>query len=321
MLLKVDNLQVSFKRDGKSVTGVRDMSFSINEGENLALIGESGSGKSVTALSCMRLLDNNAVISQGTVMFEGEDLTKASEKFMEKIRGSRISMIFQEHGTSLNPVLSVKYQLAEAFRLHTTLTKKQIHDECVKLMEEVGIADPEKTLNFFPHELSGGMRQRVIIAMALACKPRLLIADEPTTALDLTIQAQMFSLLRKLQKEIGFTIMIITHDFGVVAETADKVLVMYAGIAVETGSVVEIFTNPLHPYTKGLLKSVISVNADTESPLYTIKGMPPRALSEENSCPFYERCSERSDICKKELPAMTEQAKEHFVRCFSVFCG
>ncbi|MDR0562232.1 MAG: ABC transporter ATP-binding protein [Spirochaetaceae bacterium] len=316
-LLGVKELQVQFRREDGVALGVKDVSFSVTEGVNLALVGESGCGKSVTSLSCMRLLGNNGKISKGAITFEGQDITCAEEKEMEKLRGERMSMIFQEPMTSLNPVLTIKYQLSEALRLHTDMTKKEISARCVQLLRQVGIADVEKALAGYPHELSGGMRQRVMIAMALACKPRLLIADEPTTALDVTIQAQILSLLKKLQQETGITIMIITHDFGVVAEMADEVVVMYAGYTVEQGTVEELFTNPLHPYTKGLLKSIISLEAGANRPLYSIPGIVPAMNFDWKGCPFEDRCSYRMPRCGREFPAMRERTRGHSARCFA----
>jgi oligopeptide/dipeptide ABC transporter ATP-binding protein len=315
-LLRVDNLQVLFKREKGFDIGVNEVSFTVSEGVNLALIGESGSGKSVTSLSCMHLLGNNARLTRGSINFEGEDITRAGEKEMRKIRGARMSMIFQEPMTSLNPVLSIRFQLAEALRLHTAMGPREIRGRCVELLHLVGITDAEKVLAGFPHELSGGMRQRVMIAIALACNPRLLIADEPTTALDVTIQAQILALLKKLQQETGITIMIITHDFGVVAEMADEVVVMYAGFAVEKGEVRELFAHPRHPYTEGLLKSIIAIDASMDAPLYSIPGMVPTLSLEDRGCPFFARCAYGTERCERELPPLREERPGHYVRCF-----
>ncbi|MDR3139869.1 MAG: ABC transporter ATP-binding protein [Treponema sp.] len=317
-LLEVEELRIFFKREDGISVGVSNVSFAVHEGVNLALIGESGSGKSVTALSCLHLLDSNARIERGNIRFEGQDITHARENEMRKIRGKRVSMIFQEPMTSLNPVLSIGFQLAEALKLHTTFSGSQIRNRCLELLIQVGIADLDKMLRSYPHELSGGMRQRVMIAVALACNPRLLIADEPTTALDVTIQAQILMLLRKLQRETGITILIITHDFGVVAEMADEVVVMYAGLAVERGTVEELFSHPLHPYTEGLLKSIIPLDASMDIPLYSIPGIVPSISRDQKSCPFYARCPYGAEKCEKELPSLREQSSGHFVRCFAV---
>ncbi|MDR2797149.1 MAG: ABC transporter ATP-binding protein [Treponema sp.] len=315
-LLQVEHLQVQFNMEAGISFGVKDVSFSVTEGVNLALIGESGSGKSVTSLSCMHLLGNKGRISRGLVTFEGVDITHAREKEMQKVRGERMSMIFQEPMTSLNPVLTINFQLSEALRLHSNLTKKEIHDQCRRLLQQVGIGDGEKVLAGFPHELSGGMRQRVLIAMAIACKPRLLIADEPTTALDVTIQAQILALLKKVQAEMGITLMLITHDFGVVAEMADEVAVLYGGYVVEQGEVHELFTHPLHPYTQGLLKSVLSLDASMDAPLYSIPGMVPLMLQEPKGCPFHDRCLWGTDRCIQNFPELQERTQGHGVRCF-----
>jgi oligopeptide/dipeptide ABC transporter ATP-binding protein len=317
-LLQVKNLQVMFKREGSFSMGVNDVSFSVKEGVNLALIGESGSGKSVSSLACMGLLGNNAVISRGSIFFEDRDITLAGEKDMREIRGLRISMIFQEPMTSLNPVLTIGYQVAEPLTLHTNLTGLQIKERSLELLHQVGIADPEKTLRCFPHELSGGMRQRVMIAMALACNPKLLIADEPTTALDVTIQSQILTLLRELQQKTGITIVIITHDFGVVAEMADEVAVIYAGFVVETGPVEDVFSHPLHPYTEGLLKSIIALDASMDTPLYSIPGIIPPILREQTGCPFHARCpyGAETERCARELPGLIEKSSGRFIRCF-----
>jgi oligopeptide/dipeptide ABC transporter ATP-binding protein len=315
-LLEVKDLQVLFEREHRISVGVDNISFTLREGINLALVGESGSGKSVTSLSCMRLLGSNAVISRGSIRFEGRDITRADEREMRKIRGERMSMIFQEPMTSLNPVLTIRFQLAESLKLHTDMRKPQIEERCRQLLNQVGIADADKVLRGYPHELSGGQRQRVMIAMALACNPKLLIADESTTALDVTIQAQILTLLKKLQRETGITILVITHDFGVVAEMADEVVVIYAGLAVEHGGVEDIFAHSLHPYTEGLLKSIIPLDASMETSLYSIPGTVPVISKDQNACPFYARCPYGVDKCGQELPKLQEKRPGHFSRCF-----
>jgi oligopeptide/dipeptide ABC transporter ATP-binding protein len=315
-LLEVRNLQVLFKGENGTSAGVSDVSFQLREGVNLALIGESGSGKSVTALSCMGLLGRNARIGGGSVFFRGEDITGAPERRMRGIRGKLISMIFQEPMTSLNPVLSIGFQLGESLRLHTDMGPARIREISVELLDQVGIAGARKILRSYPHELSGGMRQRVMIAMALACGPRLLIADEPTTALDVTIQAQILALLRKLQEETGITILVITHDFGVVAEMADELVVMYAGLAMESGTVEEIFSRPLHPYTGALLKSIIPLDAPEKAPLYFIPGIVSPVSPGQTCCAFHDRCPCAAGRCRSEQPALRETRPGHFVRCF-----
>jgi oligopeptide/dipeptide ABC transporter ATP-binding protein len=315
-LLQVENLQVQFKRGKKTIVAVDDVSFTLHKGVNLALVGESGSGKSVTSLACMGLLDKNGKLTQGKITFDGRDITHASQRELRKLRGVQMSMIFQEPMTSLNPVLSIGYQLAETLRLHTDMTSAQIRAHSLELLEQMGIPNAETVLRGYPHELSGGMRQRVMIAMALACDPKLLIADEPTTALDVTIQAQILELLKRLQKELGITLLIITHDFGVVAEMADEVAVMYAGLVVESGTVEEIFHRPRHPYTEGLLKSIIPLDASVGSALYSIPGVVPEINAHQECCPFYPRCPYRSELCTQKLPALLETDQGHFVRCF-----
>lgn len=314
-LLQVEDLQVLFKRESDTVVGVDEMSFTVREGVNLALVGESGSGKSVTSLACLHLLDRNGRIAKGSIRFDGRDITRAGEREMRQLRGAQVSMIFQEPMTSLNPVLSIGYQLKESLRLHTDMTSSQIRDRSLELLNQMGIPNAGKVLRSYPHELSGGMRQRVMIAMALACNPKLLIADEPTTALDVTIQAQILELLAKLQEETGITILIITHDFGVVAEMAEEVVVMYAGLAMEKGTVEELFLRPRHPYTEGLLKSIIPLDASVGSQLYSIPGAVPEIRGHQQSCPFYVRCPYATEMCKEELPPLREIAPGHFLRC------
>ena len=315
-LLQVENLQVQFKRGKKTIYAVDDVSFTLRHGVNLALIGESGSGKSVTSLACMGLLDKNGKVTRGKITFDDQDITRAGQRELSKIRGAQMSMIFQEPMTSLNPVLTIGYQLGEAMRLHTDMTAVQIKARSKELLDQMGIPNAEKVLRGYPHELSGGMRQRVMIAMALACDPKLLIADEPTTALDVTIQAQILELLKKLQKDLDINLLIITHDFGVVAEIADEVAVMYAGLVVESGTVDEVFHHRQHPYTDGLLKSIIPLDASTGSALYSIPGIVPEITAHQESCPFYPRCPYGSDLCMERLPPLYESRPGHYVRCF-----
>jgi phosphonate C-P lyase system protein PhnK len=314
-LLKVENLQTQFS--GKKA--VKGVSFSIDEGEVLGIVGESGSGKSVTALSIMRLVEKPGEISNGSAIFydngEKTDLLKLSEKELEKILGNRISMIFQDPMTSLNPVLSIGYQIAETLRVHRRLSKKAAQEETINLLRRVGINDASERIKNYPHEFSGGMRQRVMIAMAIACQPKLLIADEPTTALDVTIQAQILNLLRDFKREFQMSVIIITHDLGVVANIADRVAVMYAGRIVETAKVAEIFENPQHPYAKALVASIPRLHDQPER-LQTIEGAPPQLQTEESpGCSFYPRCAFRQNICTEQHPALTEIRAGHFAAC------
>lgn len=297
------------------VKAVDDVSFSINQGEVLAVVGESGSGKSVTSLSIMGLLQDPGKVTGGEVLFKGENLLEKSKKEMQAIRGNHISMIFQEPMTSLNPVYKIKDQLTESIMLHMKLSKKEALERAVEMLELVGIPSARERANEYPHQMSGGMRQRVMIAMALACNPDLLIADEPTTALDVTIQAQILELLGEMRKKFNMAVLLITHDLGVVSETADRVVVMYCGKVMENADVREIFANPLHPYTNGLLKSIPSLDDDSEEPLYMIKGMVPNPLRMPPGCPFSDRCEKCMERCQKEMPELVN-INGHEVRCF-----
>jgi oligopeptide/dipeptide ABC transporter ATP-binding protein len=315
-LLKVENLQTEFN----SAKAVRGVSFSIEEGNVLGIVGESGCGKSVTALSIMGLIDPPGEISGGKVIFcngdEETDLLTLSDKQLEKILGTRISMIFQDPMTSLNPVLSIGYQIMETLRVHRGLSRRDARKQAIYLLQRVGITNAQQRINDYPHEFSGGMRQRVMIAMAVACQPKLLIADEPTTALDVTIQAQILNLLRELKDEVGMSIIIITHDLGVVAQLADCVAVMYAGKIVENAPVGEIFKNPQHPYTRALVASIPRLG-EQPNRLQTIEGAPPRLQREEYSgCTFYERCSFRVSVCAEKRPVLTEISADHNVSCW-----
>jgi oligopeptide/dipeptide ABC transporter ATP-binding protein len=314
-LLEVENLQTQFS--GKKA--VKGVSFSIEEGAVLGIVGESGSGKSVTALSIMRLIEKPGEISDGRVIFHDNgkeiDLLKLSEKELEKILGNRVSMIFQDPTTSLNPVLTIGYQLAETLRVHRGLSKKAAKIEAVKLLRHVGINNETERINNYPHEFSGGMRQRVMIAMAIACQPKLLIADEPTTALDVTIQAQILHLLLEFKREFGMSIIIITHDLGVVANIADLVAVMYAGRIVETAKVSEIFENPQHPYTKALIASIPRLDNQPER-LQMIEGAPHHLQNEEpDGCSFYARCAFHQNICAEKRPELVEIRPDHLAAC------
>ena len=315
LLLEVENLQTEFSGK-KAVNGI---SFSIAENEVLGIVGESGSGKSVSALSVMRLIEKPGAISNGRVIFRDNgktsDLLKLSERELEKILGKRISMIFQDPMTALNPVLSIGYQLAETLRVHRDWSKKAAKAEAVNLLRRVGINNGSERINDYPHEFSGGMRQRVMIAMAIACQPKLLIADEPTTALDVTVQAQILRLLFEFKHEFGMSIIIITHDLGVVANIADRVAVMYAGKIVETAKVKEIFDNPQHPYTQALVASIPRLH-DQPKRLPVIEGTPPRLQIEESEgCSFRPRCAFHQNICAEKRPELIEVRTAHRAAC------
>lgn len=314
-LLKVENLKTYFFTHEGTVKAVDGISFSINMGETLGLVGESGCGKSVTALSIMRLIPHPpGRIVSGKIYSEGKNLLKYNEKEMRNIRGRKISMIFQEPMTSLDPVFTIGHEIMEAVRLHSSVNKKNAKDKTIETLRVVGMPDAEKRIHNYPHELSGGMRQRAMIAMALCCNPALLIADEPTTALDVTIQAQILRLINKLKDEFGASVLLITHDLGVVAEMCDNVAVMYAGHIVEHTDVDTIFRNPLHPYTKGLNKSIPRLDVDMER-LETIKGLVPNLIDLPSGCPFHPRCSYCSDKCMKEMPELKEVEDNHLVKC------
>jgi oligopeptide/dipeptide ABC transporter ATP-binding protein len=321
-LLEVRDLVTSFRTDQGVLRAVDGVSFAVPERSTMAIVGESGSGKSVTSLSILRLVPTPpGKIEQGEILFRGRDLLKLSERDMRKVRGNDISMIFQEPMTSLNPVYSVGDQIVEAIRIHQKRSKSEAWARAIEMLRLVGIPSPETRVSSYPHELSGGMRQRVMIAMALACEPKLLIADEPTTALDVTIQAQVLELLRKLQRLLGMSIVLITHDLGVVAETADFVTVMYAGRVVETGPVSQVFERPRHPYTKGLLRSIppfgTSSNPTTRPRrLPTIEGVVPDLRELPHGCRFQDRCALVIDECKKDEPELFELSADRRSRCF-----
>ena len=317
-LLEVTNLQTHFPTKAGIVKSVNDVSFYIDEGELLGLVGESGCGKSITALSVMRLIAPPGKIVGGSIKFKGEELTTASAERMREIRGDDISMIFQDPMTSLNPVYTVGEQIAEALRLHRKLNKKDAWEAAVEAMKEVAIPDPARRVRDYPHQLSGGMRQRVMIAMALACNPELLIADEPTTALDVTIQAQILELLDELRQTRKLAVLLITHDLGVVAEVADRVCVMYTGKIVEESPVGEIFEYPKHPYTRGLLKSVPKLSAhhlEKVSRLQTIEGTVPSPTNLPDGCHFAPRCEYRMEKCTHGEIPLYELENDVAVRC------
>lgn len=315
MLLSVKNLSTEFPVKKGIVRAVEDVSFDVGQGEILAIVGESGSGKSVTSLSIMGLLAEPGHVAGGSLEFEGKDLATLSEKQYRELRGNDMAMIFQEPMTSLNPVYRVGNQIVEAIRTHEKVSKAEAKDRTVDLLRKVGIPSPEARINDYPHQMSGGMRQRVMIAMALACNPKLLIADEPTTALDVTIQAQILDLLRRLRDDTGMAVLLITHDLGVVSETADRVVVMYCGQVVEEAEVRTLFDHPMHPYTLGLLKSIPRLEDDDSKRLYMIKGMVPNPLEMPPGCHFSDRCDSCMDICRTKVPELVD-VDGHKVRCF-----
>jgi oligopeptide/dipeptide ABC transporter ATP-binding protein len=315
-LLRVEDLRTSFHTDEGTAKAVDGVSFVVAEQETLGIVGESGCGKSVTALSILRLIpDPPGRIEGGNVEFQGRDLLDLTEKEMRRIRGNEIAMIFQEPMTSLNPVYTVGEQISEVLRLHRGVTRAEAEERAVEMLRRVRIPDPEQRVEEYPHQLSGGQRQRVMIAMALACDPALLIADEPTTALDVTVQAQILDLLRELQNEFGMAIMLITHDLGVIAEMAHRVVVMYAGVVVESGTVEQIFDGPNHPYTEGLKAAIPKLGERVER-LATIPGTVPSPYEEIVGCPFQNRCPYVMDVCRREFPRLYAVGTGHEARCF-----
>jgi peptide/nickel transport system ATP-binding protein len=316
-LLEVSNLRTYFRTDEGEARAVDGVSFTVEAGEVVGIVGESGSGKSVTSLSILRLIPEppGRILPGSSVRFKGEELVTASEDRLRQIRGNDIAMIFQEPMTSLNPVYTVGAQIMEALRLHRGLGKREARERAIELLRMVGIADPEARVDAYPHQLSGGMRQRVMIAMALSCEPDLLIADEPTTALDVTIQAQILELLRDLQQRLGMAMILITHDLGVVAQVCDRVLVMYAGEVVEEGSVEQIFRNPRHPYTQGLLQAIPRLGQERDR-LATIPGAVPSALAWPTGCRFHPRCPYGWELTAREHPELFDVEPGHRSRCW-----
>ena len=316
-LLDVQGLETQFKTPDGTVHAVNGISFGLKEGETLGVVGESGCGKSVTMLSVLGLIPSppGKVIS-GKALFFGQDLLKMTKEEIRHVRGSQISMIFQDPMTSLNPVLTVGHQLLEPLRVHLGMTPEQAEDRAVELLRMVGIPNAKDRLSDYPHQFSGGMRQRVMIAMALTCSPQILIADEPTTALDVTIQAQITDLVKRLRDELGMAIIWITHDLGVVAGLAERVVVMYAGFIVEDAPVVELYENPQHPYTSALLQSLPRVDGQHGEKLETIEGLPPALLERPTGCPFAPRCNFAKDKCIQENPLLEERSPKHLVACW-----
>ena len=314
-LLEVRDLHTAFTTPAGTVNAVNGVSFNLERGKVLGIVGESGSGKSVTAYSIMQILEKNGKIVSGSIKVDGQELVGAGEKVMKTVRGNKISIIFQDPMTSLNPTYTIGHQLMEAILLHTNRNKQQAYDRAVEMLRLVNINEPEKRMKQYPFEFSGGMRQRVMIAMALACEPDILIADEPTTALDVTIQAQILELMQSLQKELGMAIIMITHDLGVVAQMCDEVIVMYAGSICEQGTADEIFYNPCHEYTKGLMRSIPTVNNDDEK-LEPITGTPIDLLNMPAGCPFAPRCDAAMKICMRERCPRMEINEDHAAGCW-----
>ena len=317
--LLVKNLKVSFSTSKKELIAVRGISYQLNQGEILALVGESGCGKTVSALSILRLIQEPpGKIVSGEILFAGKDLLKLKKKELQDRRGKDIAMIFQDPMTSLNPVITIGEQIIETLLRHTSLSRKKAREKSFRLLEQVEIPSPKQKLDQYPHQLSGGMRQRVMIAMALSCSPRILIADEPTTALDVLIQAQILSLLKKIKNDTQMSILLITHDLGVVAEVAERVMVMYAGEIVESGSVNDLFRSPLHPYTIGLMESIPTLESTQQklSKLKEISGTVPSLSQVPFGCPFHPRCSTAETRCKTDKPKLKKISQTHSVSCW-----
>ena len=315
-LLEVHNLKTSFYTHHGEIQAVRGASYNLKKGGVLGIVGESGSGKSVSALSIMGLIEEPGKIKEGEVLFEGRDLTKLSQRELSDIRGNEIAMIFQDPMTSLNPVYTIKNQMVEVIRRHQKVSKAEALKQAVEMLRLVGIPEPEKRINSFPHEFSGGMRQRVMIATALSCNPRLLIADEPTTALDVTIQAQILDLMNDLKEKINASIIMITHDLGVIAEICDHIIVMYGGTVMEQGTERDIFYNPQNPYTVGLHKSVPKMTEGEKERLIPIEGSPPDLLHPPEGCPFSGRCPHTMEICLTERPPTFSLSETHSSACW-----
>ena len=315
-LLKVNNLKTSFFTPLGEVKAVNGVSYEVERGKTLGIVGESGSGKSVSAYSVMKILADAGKIVDGTIEYDGKELVTLKENEMYKIRGNKISIIFQDPMTSLNPVFTIGNQLMEAIMLHTNRNRKQAKERAVEMLKLVGVNEPEKRIKQYPHEFSGGMRQRVMIAIALACQPKLLIADEPTTALDVTIQADIIDLLKDLQKQLNMAVILITHDLGIVADVAKKIVVMYSGKVVETGSNTDIFYRAKHPYTQALLRAVPRLDADENQELESIEGTPPNLIAPPVGCPFSTRCKECMKICQTHEPPEFEFEDGHTCKCW-----
>jgi oligopeptide/dipeptide ABC transporter ATP-binding protein len=317
-LLEVKSLCTSFFTEAGEVRAVDGVSFSVEAGRLMGLVGESGSGKTVSVLSIMRLLPETARITGGEIIFEGRDLLKLSEPEMRTVRGAQIAMIFQEPMTSLNPVFTIGNQIGEAIRLHQRTSRAETRNRTIESLRMVGIADPERRIGDYPHQLSGGMRQRVMIAMALSCNPKLLIADEPTTALDVTIQAQILDLIRELQSRLGLAVILVTHDLGIVAEYADTVTILYAAHVMEQATASELFKSPLNPYTRGLLESIPGIGGQPRHRLQAIPGTIPSALNPPSGCRFHPRCPMAIADCAAAVPPLEAKAPNHYAACIRI---
>lgn len=316
-VLEVKDLKISFKTFFGEVEAVRGITFNVGKKETVAIVGESGCGKSVTASGIMQLLPMPpAFFKGGEILFNGENLLSKTEKQMQAIRGNKISMVFQDPMTSLNPTMKVGKQIVEGLVKHHKMGREDARKKAIEMLELVAVPQPEKRVNQYPHEFSGGMRQRVMIALAMVCNPQLLIADEPTTALDVTVQAQILDLMKKLQEQLGMSIILITHDLGIVADVSDRVVVMYAGQILEVGLTDEIFTSPKHPYTRKLLASVPRLDMNRSENLHSIDGTPPDLYIPPKGCSFYDRCTEAMTICKDHLPNLMEHSCTHESRCW-----
>lgn len=316
VLLEIKDLCVEFQTVEGTVHAVNHLNYTLHKGEKLGIVGESGSGKSVSSLGMLKLIPNPpGRITKGEILYKGQDLVRASEKEMQKIRGNEISMIFQEPMTSLNPIIKCGRQIAESLTLHWGMKKKEAMEEAIHMMQAVGIADAEQRAHEYPHQMSGGMRQRVMIAMALACQPKILIADEPTTALDVTIQAQILDLIRKMNEKMETSVIFITHDLGVVSELCDTVIVMYTGHIVEQAPAAELFAEPKHPYTQGLLDAIPKITKE-RNPLKTIEGMVPNPTETIEGCSFSPRCPYAEERCRREAPPMKQVSDTRKVRCW-----
>ncbi|MBG9564185.1 ABC transporter ATP-binding protein [Brevibacillus agri] len=316
-LLMIDNLRVNFKTYGGEVQAVRGVSFHVDKGETVAIVGESGCGKSVTAQAIMGLIPNPpGKIVGGSIVFDGQEISGLAKKELLGIRGTQIGMVFQDPMTALNPTMKVGAQIVEGFVRSQKVTREEARQRAVEMLRLVGIPDPEKRIDQYPHQFSGGMRQRVVIAIALACQPRLVIADEPTTALDVTIQAQILDLLKRLQAEQELSVVIITHDLGVVAEIAHRMVVMYAGMVVETGTVEDVFANPRHPYTWGLMRSLPRLDEGEKQRLVPIEGTPPDLFDPPKGCPFAARCDFAMEICDQQMPVTSDFGCGHQASCW-----